>query len=107
MLPHSHRLISYSDPDDDELFSPDFDDVGRISGMKLREAGVPADADYYLCGPVAFMKTLSSAIVAQGTPPQQIAMELFGAHPTGLPPGMTRGDQSRITRTLTAGRVPP
>ena len=91
VVPHSHRLISYSDPDDDELFSPDFDDVGRISGMKLREAGVPADADYYLCGPDAFMKTLSSAIVAQGTPPQQIAMELFGAHPTGLPPGMTRG----------------
>jgi ferredoxin-NADP reductase len=90
-LPHSHRLVSYSDPDDDELFSPDVDDVGRISGMKLREAGVPADADYYLCGPDAFMKALSSAIAAQGTPPEQIAMELFGAHPTRLPPGMTRG----------------
>jgi ferredoxin-NADP reductase len=39
-LPQSHRLISYSDPDEDELLSPDFDDVGHISGMKLREAGV-------------------------------------------------------------------
>jgi ferredoxin-NADP reductase/MOSC domain-containing protein YiiM len=90
-LPQSHRLISYSDPDEDELLSPDFDDVGHISGMKLREAGVPANADYYLCGPDAFMKTLSSAIAAQGTPPQQIATELFGARSTGLPPGMTRG----------------
>ena len=64
--------------------------MGRISGTNLRQAGVPADADYYMCEPDAFMKTLSAAIVAQGTPPQQIAMEIFGARPTGLPPGMTR-----------------
>jgi ferredoxin-NADP reductase/MOSC domain-containing protein YiiM len=90
-LRHSHRLVSYSNHEADGINSPDFDIVGRIFGTNLRQAGVPADADYYLCGPDAFMKALSSAIAAQGTPPQQIAMEIFGAHPTGLPPGMTRG----------------
>jgi ferredoxin-NADP reductase/MOSC domain-containing protein YiiM len=90
-LPHTHRLISYSNAEADETDSSDFDIVGRISGTNLRQAGVPADADYYLCGPDAFMKALSAAIVAQGTPPQQIATELFGARSTGLPPGMTRG----------------
>ena len=90
-LSHPHRLISYSAPEDDDLLSPTFDDVGRISGSTLREAGVPIDADYYLCGPDAFMKGLSSAIVAHGTPPQQLITELFGATPAGLPPGMTRG----------------
>jgi len=90
-LRHSHRLVSYSSANPKETESPDFDAMGRMSGGTLRQAGVPVDADYYLCGPDAFMKTLSSSIAAQGTPPEQIAMELFGAHPTGLPPGMTRG----------------
>jgi ferredoxin-NADP reductase/MOSC domain-containing protein YiiM len=90
-LPRSHRLVSYSNPDAEQADGPDVDIGGRISGESLRRAGVPVDADYYLCGPEAFMKALSSAITAQGTPPQQVAMELFGARSTGLPPGMTRG----------------
>lgn len=90
-LPHSHRLVSYSSPNPKETDSPDLDAVGRISGGTLRQAGVPVDADYYLCGPNAFMKTLSSSITAQGTPPEQISMELFGARSTRMPPGMTRG----------------
>ena len=90
-LPGSHRLVSYSNPDPEETDRANYDIVGRITGTNLRQARLPIDADYYLCGPDAFMKALSSAIAAQGTPPQQIATELFGAHPTGLPPGMTRG----------------
>ncbi len=90
-LPGSHRLVSYSNPDPEETDRVNYDIVGRITGTNLRQARLPIDADYYLCGPDAFMKALSSAIAAQGTPPQQIATELFGAHPTGLPPGMTRG----------------
>ncbi len=89
-LPRSHRLVSYSSPDMVETDSPYFDTVGRISRRSLRQAGVPVDADYYLCGPDAFMKTLSSAIAAQGTPPEQISMEIFGARSIKLPPGMTR-----------------
>jgi ferredoxin-NADP reductase/MOSC domain-containing protein YiiM len=90
-LPRSHRLVSYSSPDTQDTDSPDFDTVGRISSESLRQAGVPVDADYYLCGPNAFMKTLSSAIAAQGTPPEQISMEIFGAGSVTMPPGMTRG----------------
>jgi ferredoxin-NADP reductase/MOSC domain-containing protein YiiM len=90
-LPRSHRLVSYSNPHAQKTDSPHVDIVGRISGESLRQAAVPVDADYYLCGPDAFMKTLSAAIAARGAPPQQIATELFGARSTGLPPGMTRG----------------
>jgi ferredoxin-NADP reductase/MOSC domain-containing protein YiiM len=90
-LPRSHRLVSYSNPGKQDTDSRDFDTSGRISGEILSRAGAPADADYYLCGPDAFMKTLSSSIAAQGTPPEQISMELFGAHSVKMPPGMTRG----------------
>ena len=89
-LPHPHRLVSYSSPDARPSPDADHDVTGRLTGESLRQAQVPVEADYYLCGPDAFMKTLSSAIAAQGTPPQQVAMELFGASPVGLPPGMTR-----------------
>ena len=97
-LPRSHRLVSYSSFPAEEANSSDFDLAGRLSGKSLRQAGVPVDADYYLCGPDAFMKTLSSALTAQGTPPQQIAMEIFGARATGLPPGMTRGATPHLPR---------
>jgi ferredoxin-NADP reductase len=90
-LPRAHRLVSYSNLDPQDTDSRDLDTVGRISGESLRRAAVPVDADYYLCGPDAFMKTLSASIVAQGTPPEQISMELFGARSVNLPPGMTRG----------------
>jgi ferredoxin-NADP reductase/MOSC domain-containing protein YiiM len=90
-LRHPHRLISYSNPGAPEAEGPDFDIVGRISGQTLRRAKVPIDADYYLCGPGEFMETLSAGIVAQGTAPQQIVTELFGARSVALPPGMTRG----------------
>jgi len=90
-LRRPHRLVSYSNRGADEADSPGFDMVGRISGPGLRRAGVPIDADYYVCGPAEFMETLSAAIVAQGTPPEQIITELFSARPVTLPPGMTRG----------------
>ena len=90
-LPHAHRLVSYSQPQAGRTGGPHVDVVGRLSGESLRRADVPVDADYYLCGPEAFMNALSAAIAAQGTPPEHIATERFGAHATGLPPGMTRG----------------
>jgi ferredoxin-NADP reductase/MOSC domain-containing protein YiiM len=90
-LPRSRRLVSYSNPDPEDSDPGGHDRVGRLSGAQLRQAMLPVDADYYLCGPDAFMRELASAIAARGTPPEQIAMEIFGAHPTGLPPGMTRG----------------
>jgi len=91
VLPHSHRLVSYSSPAARDTIGPHADTVGRISGESLRRAAVPVDADYYLCGPDAFMKALASSIAARGTPPEQISMELFGARAVGMPPGMTRG----------------
>ncbi len=105
-LPHSHRLVSYSNPEADEKDSPDFDIVGRISGTKPAEAGVPVDADYYLCGPDAFMKTLSAAIAAQGTPPQQIATELFGARSDRAAARNDARTSPASTQTLTTGQAP-
>jgi ferredoxin len=59
--------------------------VGRVTIDTLRAASVPSDADYYLCGPDTFMRSLSAALVAHGTPPTQVSTETFGAVPTVAP----------------------
>src|SRR4051794_860347 len=64
-LPDAHRLVRYSETD------------GRITGALLEAEGVPVDADYYLCGPPAFMRDLTVALTARGA--EHVASEVFGA----------------------------
>jgi ferredoxin-NADP reductase/MOSC domain-containing protein YiiM len=87
-LPHAHRMVSYSRPGPDDEPGAGFDAVGHISGATVTAAGVPVDADYYLCGPQAFMQSLSAALIARGTPPEHVAMEVFGAKAVSLAPGL-------------------
>ncbi|HEX5193786.1 MAG TPA: MOSC and FAD-binding oxidoreductase domain-containing protein [Solirubrobacteraceae bacterium] len=88
-LPHAHRVVTYSRPRPGEIPGVDFDAVGRLSVETITEAGVPRDADYYLCGPTEFMSSLSAALVAHGVAPERVARETFGAVAAGArPPGM-------------------
>ncbi|WP_374350760.1 globin domain-containing protein [Chitinimonas sp.] len=41
-------------------------------------AGVPADTDFYLCGPIPFMQAQWQALLAHGIAPQHIQREVFG-----------------------------
>ena len=54
-LPHGHSHIRYSSPDPDDRPGLDFDARGRLDMPVLQELGVPRDADFYVCGPPAFM----------------------------------------------------
>jgi len=87
-LPHAHRIVSYSRPGPGETPGAGFDEVGRISIETVVAAGVPVDADYYLCGPDAFMQSLSAALIARGTTPERVSMEVFGATAVILAPGL-------------------
>jgi ferredoxin-NADP reductase/MOSC domain-containing protein YiiM len=88
-LSRAHRVVTYSRPRPGEAPGLDFDAVGRISIETITEAGVPADADYYICGPAEFMSSLAAALVAGGVAPERVAMETFGAVAAGArPPGM-------------------
>jgi ferredoxin-NADP reductase/MOSC domain-containing protein YiiM len=91
-LPHAHRVVAYSRPGAGESPGVDFDAVGRISIETITGAGVPVDADYYICGPAEFMSSLSAALVARGVAPERVTMETFGAAAVGRPPGM-EGDR--------------
>jgi nitric oxide dioxygenase len=46
--------------------------------MDLSHVDLPDDAVYYMCGPLAFMQPLRSALLGRGVAPQDIQYEVFG-----------------------------
>lgn len=54
-----------------------FDYKGRIS-MQWMEQNLPVDGDYYICGPVPFMKSIYQYLTAIGIDNSSIHYELFG-----------------------------
>jgi ferredoxin-NADP reductase/MOSC domain-containing protein YiiM len=74
-LPGAKRLIAYSAPG---ATDSGFDIAGRLSEAELERAGVPMDADFYLCGPQSFMDALAAALAARGVMPDRVRTELFG-----------------------------
>ncbi|UKA53793.1 hypothetical protein LFT45_19105 [Arthrobacter sp. FW305-BF8] len=49
--------------------------------MDIRAANLPEDAEYYLCGPVVFMQSVRTALIAAGVPAKDIQYEVFGPDP--------------------------
>jgi ferredoxin-NADP reductase/MOSC domain-containing protein YiiM len=78
-LPDAHRLIAYSGAGTVLDHGKDYDIVGRLDRAVLERAGVPVDADYYLCGPEGFMSAIAGALAARGVAPGRVATEAFGA----------------------------
>jgi ferredoxin-NADP reductase len=74
-LPDAHRIVCYSHPGPDDQ---GFDVTGRLIGAVLDQAGVPADADFYLCGPGPFMHDIGAALTARGALPERVSTEVFG-----------------------------
>jgi len=74
-LDDAHHLVCYSQPGGRDR---GFDHAGRLTGEVLEQAGVPADADFYLCGPGPFMHDLTAALLARGAAAERISAEVFG-----------------------------
>jgi ferredoxin-NADP reductase/MOSC domain-containing protein YiiM len=80
-LADGHRVLAYSRPGAGEHLGSDYDVAGRLDLATLERAGVPKDADYYLCGPDGFMRAIGAALAARGVAPEHVATEAFGAVP--------------------------
>jgi ferredoxin-NADP reductase/MOSC domain-containing protein YiiM len=77
-LPHTRSRIIYSRPGPEDRLGLDFDATGHLGIPVLDELGVPRDADFYLCGPSAFLQDLSAALAAWGVATDRVHMEIFG-----------------------------
>jgi nitric oxide dioxygenase len=59
-------------------------ETGEASGsvfsgfMDVSDVELPDDAEYYLCGPLPFLKSVRSALIAGGVPAKDIQYEVFG-----------------------------
>ena len=87
MLPGSHRHIRYSAPGPGDRPAVDFDAAGRLDAHVLQELGVPREADFYLCGPAAFMSALTADLARWGVAAERLHSENFGSGPA-LTPGV-------------------
>jgi ferredoxin-NADP reductase len=74
-----HRsFVVYSQPESDDQPGNAFDVRGHLGAAALRELNVPRHADFYLCGPAAFLKDLTAALFDCGVASSRIRSEVFG-----------------------------
>ncbi len=88
-IPGSHSAIAYSNPDPAEQLGKDYDIQGHINLASLQKLGTPTDADYYLCGPTAFLADMNRDLAALGVSPGAVHQEVFGAL-SSIEPGVTK-----------------
>ncbi len=87
LLPGSHSHIRYSAPGPTDRPGLDFDGPGRLGVQVLKELHVSREADFYLCGPTAFMSGLTADLASWGVSAERLHSENFGSGPA-LTPGV-------------------
>jgi ferredoxin-NADP reductase len=92
-LTHGRSYVCYSRPGSRDKVGKDFDATGHLSRSLFDEAGVPREADVYLCGPNRFMADMKEALAGLGVAPQRIHVEIFNGSES-----MTPGVVSTPTR---------
>ncbi|MCW2241673.1 MOSC and FAD-binding oxidoreductase domain-containing protein [Azospirillum canadense] len=84
-LPGSHSHVRYSLPRPADRPVLDYDAAGRLTVQVLQELGVPRDADFYLCGPAAFLTDFTTGLQAWGVAASRVHSEIFGSAPSMTP----------------------
>jgi ferredoxin-NADP reductase/MOSC domain-containing protein YiiM len=84
-LPNARSRIWYSRPAPEDQPGADFDTRGHLTVAAFEELKVPRDADFYLCGPPAFMDALSTDLAAWDVPRARVHTEVFGSGESSTP----------------------
>jgi ferredoxin-NADP reductase/MOSC domain-containing protein YiiM len=80
-LPAARSHVRYSRPAASDVPGRDYDAEGRVTLDVLHDLGVPRVADFYLCGPRAWMRDLADGLSTWGVAPERIHAEIFGSEP--------------------------
>jgi ferredoxin-NADP reductase/MOSC domain-containing protein YiiM len=84
-LAHGRSYVCYSRPGSRDQMGKDFDAIGHLSRSVIDEAGVPRDANVYLCGPNRFMADMKEALASLGIAPERIHVEIFNGSESMTP----------------------
>lgn len=106
VLAHCRSRILYSRPGPADRLGVEFDAEGRLGIPVLEELGVPRDADFYLCGPTAFLNDLSNGLAAWRVANNRVHKEIFGPGES-LTPGIFAEPTRPVHAPLGAARQGP
>jgi ferredoxin-NADP reductase len=84
-LTHGRSYVCYSRPGSHDKMGKDFDASGHLSRSVFYEAGVPREADVYLCGPNRFMADMKEELATLGVAPERIHIEIFNGSESMTP----------------------
>jgi len=87
-IPRGCRYIVYSQASASDSLGSDFDAHGHLGLDVLTRLAVNREADFYLCGPPAFLQDLTQALLSLGVPGSRISSEVFGPG-SSLTPGIS------------------
>ena len=88
-LPHFRRCVAYSRPAPEDRLGEDYDAPGRLSLTVLQQLGVPSQADFYLCGPPAFLRSFTQDLTSWGVASGRLHQEVFGPEES-VTPGISK-----------------
>lgn len=92
-LSHARSCIAYSQPDATDRPGIDFDVVGRLNVATLEGLGTPRDAEFYVCGPPAFLAAFTTGLSAWGVDRSRVHTEVFGSG-RSIMPGMNEAPRA-------------
>jgi ferredoxin-NADP reductase/MOSC domain-containing protein YiiM len=78
-LRHARSHVQYSRPEATDRLGVDFDAAGRLTVTVVETLGVPREADFYLCGPPAFLEDFTAGLGAWGVAGDRVHTEIFGS----------------------------
>jgi nitric oxide dioxygenase len=73
----------YEAPRAQDALGIDYHAAGRLNLDEVKDLVLLPDADYYLCGPLGFMRAQRASLRRLGVPAERIHYEVFGSHPGG------------------------
>ncbi|HUO27683.1 MAG TPA: MOSC and FAD-binding oxidoreductase domain-containing protein [Bryobacteraceae bacterium] len=94
-LVNSRSHVVYSKPDSEDKLGVDYDSVGHVDAPLLDRLGVTRDADFYLCGPPAFLRDLTAGLKTRGVDSTRIYAEVFGTE-AAITPGIARSNHPSV-----------
>ena len=104
-IPGSRSAIAYSKPEPTDRLGDDYDLRGRWNAANLKELAMPVAADFYICGPSAFMSEMSQDLRALGARQESIHQELFGPAEE-MDPGVVRAERKPPHPSVPPGTGP-
>lgn len=72
-------VVFYNEPLASDIQGQDYDYLGLVDLRQIAEIVLLPQADYYMCGPIPFMRQQQAALTAMGVTSSQIHYEVFGS----------------------------